>query len=218
MVALRKKEGMAGVGIYWCLVEMLYEEGGYMLHTEYENVGFELRVKPETIRRIVCTYELFSLDGEKFWSESALKRLEKRNSLSGKNKEIALEGWKRRKQYANALPTHSDRNALKERKGKESKEKEIVLPHGEIFAGCWDEWKKFRTEKHQKLTLSTIKKQLANLGARAEADACAVIQQSITNGWTGLFDVKTNLKPNNGKPNTNSAAVLPEGKHYGNKF
>lgn len=124
MMALRKKEGMNGVGIYWCVIEMLYEEGGYMLLTEYENIGFELRVKPEIVRRIVCNYELFQVDGEKFWSESLLQRLEDRNTKSGKAKESALEGWKRRKGDANALRTHCDGNAREERKGEEKKEEE----------------------------------------------------------------------------------------------
>jgi hypothetical protein len=124
MVALRMKEGMEGVGIYWCIVELLYEEGGFAMLLDCERIAFDLRVKVEKVKRVVINYELFRNDGQKFWSESCLKRIDLRNQKSGKARESAIEGWKRRKMDANASPTHSDSNAIKESKEKEKKEKE----------------------------------------------------------------------------------------------
>lgn len=122
MLALRKKEGMRGVGIYWCIVEMLYAEGGHLPHTEFENIAFELRVKPEIVRRVVCDYELFHVNGEKFWSDSVLKRIDERKLKSDKAKESANGRWNGGKQDAIALPPHSEGNAIKESKGNEKKE------------------------------------------------------------------------------------------------
>lgn len=124
MMALRMKEGMEGVGIYWCVVELLYEEGGYAMLSDCERIAFDLRVKIDRVRRVVINYELFRNDGTKFWSESCLRRITMRNAKSDKARESALEGWNKRRADANALNSQSDGNAIKERKVKEKKEKE----------------------------------------------------------------------------------------------
>jgi len=115
LIKVIMKMGMAGVGIYWCIVEMLYEEGGYLMRTEYERIAFELRTHIDSIAQLVESFNLFKYDDEKFWSNSVLNRINKRNLKSVKARESAKYRWP----DANALQTHSDRNAIKERKGKE---------------------------------------------------------------------------------------------------
>lgn len=58
----------------------------------------------------------------------------------------------------------------------------------------WADWEKYRKEKKQKLTPTSIKRQLAFLEAR-KTDHIAIINTSITNGWTGLFELKKPLPP-----------------------
>jgi hypothetical protein len=65
---------------------------------------------------------------------------------------------------------------------------------GEDVQKAWCEWEQYRKEKKQKLTPSTAKKQMAFLGGRAGPEAIAIINQSILNGWTGLFELKQNGK------------------------
>lgn len=60
------------------------------------------------------------------------------------------------------------------------------------FHSAWQEWFKYRKESGKKLRESTIKKQMQFLGARAESEAIAIINQSIEKGWTGLFEIKQN--------------------------
>ena len=87
-----------------------------------------------------------------------------------------------------------------EAKAKEKTEPES-LPHGELFANAWIEWKRFRKEKRQPLTQSSIKKQLEKLLEKTESEAVAMIQQSIFNGWTGIFDLKKDVKKSPGQKN-----------------
>lgn len=61
---------------------------------------------------------------------------------------------------------------------------------------AWQAWEQYRKEKKQKLTPSTAKKQMDFLGDRAGPEAIAIINQSILNGWTGLFELKQNGKQN----------------------
>jgi len=61
---------------------------------------------------------------------------------------------------------------------------------GEDVQSAWLEWEQYRKEKKQKLTPSTAKKQMQFLSGRPGSEAIAIINQSITNGWTGLFELK----------------------------
>lgn len=66
-----------------------------------------------------------------------------------------------------------------------------VLPEW-IPAAVWDEWLAFRREKRAPMPDTTVRKQLAQLEAwrRAGHDPVAIIQHSIMQGYTGLFEPK----------------------------
>jgi len=38
LVKVFMKYQLKGIGAYWCIIEMLYEEGGYLLRSEYERI------------------------------------------------------------------------------------------------------------------------------------------------------------------------------------
>lgn len=54
------------------------------------------------------------------------------------------------------------------------------------------EWIDYRKEIKKPLTVSTVKRQIAFL-KKFQKDHIAIIEQSITNGWRGLFPIKQNL-------------------------
>ena len=116
-------EGLSGIGLYWCLVEMLYEKNGYIALDYIPIIAFDLRTTEETVHRVIDNYELFCKNDTHFFSNSVLKRLEMRNEKSEKAKSSANARWNN----ANAMRTHSESNAIKENKikEKESKEKKI---------------------------------------------------------------------------------------------
>lgn len=63
----------------------------------------------------------------------------------------------------------------------------------------WAEWEEYRKQKKQKLTPLTVKRQIEFLSTR-QKDHTKIILASITNGWTGLFDLKVDKKGGFGKP------------------
>jgi len=66
-----------------------------------------------------------------------------------------------------------------------------LLPFGsDEFLNAWKEWVEYRKQKKQKLTPKSIERQLKELGGRPEKEAIAMIEQSIMNGWTGIFEIK----------------------------
>lgn len=85
----------------------------------------------------------------------------------------------------------------KERKGKgkvreKKKGVHIELPYdSENFTDAWNEWISYLKQKRKSPTNITIKKQLKQLSETNEKEAIEAIEQSIKNGWQGLFPKAT---------------------------
>ena len=118
------KHGMQGVGVYWCVVEMLYEEGGY-LPLEYERISFELRTEVRIIESVIRDFELFQFDENRFWSESVLERLQERCDRSEKARHSINKRWNKFSKHTNVIRTNNDSNTKKNSIVKNSIEKNI---------------------------------------------------------------------------------------------
>lgn len=91
LVKVLMRLGQAGKGVYWDLVEMLYEQGGYLSLAECESYAFALRTDCDLILKLVNDFELFQTDGTQFWSETCLERMKMRDA---KKEARALAGAK----------------------------------------------------------------------------------------------------------------------------
>lgn len=122
---LLQKYGMQGYGIFWAIVEDLYNNAN-ALPLDYECIAFDLRVEKETVQSVIHDFGLFVIENNQFGSLSVQKRLEERNLKSLKAQQSAFKRWNRgsnnNDSNANALQRQSDSNAIKESKEKESKE------------------------------------------------------------------------------------------------
>ncbi len=66
------------------------------------------------------------------------------------------------------------------------------------FLQAWEEWQSYRKQKRKTLTEISIKKQLEFLASIGVVDAIISINESIKNGYTGLFPVKQAARKNDG--------------------
>lgn len=123
---LIRKHGVIGYGIFWCIIEDLYNNAN-ALRTDYDGIAYDLRVDKETIKSIINDFDLFVFDDDIFGSLSVERRLNERSLKSAKARESALSRWNKNQEDANAMRTQCDSNAIKERKGKESIIKENIL-------------------------------------------------------------------------------------------
>ena len=117
---LIRKHGMQGYGVFWSIVEDLYNNAN-ALRMDYEGIAYDLRSDSDLVASVVNDFDLFIFNGDYFGSNSVQERLEQRNDKSAKARKSASYRW----ENANAIQTQSDSNAKKERKGKEIKGKEI---------------------------------------------------------------------------------------------
>ena len=110
LLKLQMEMGGQGLAIFWCLVEMLWENDGY-LPTDYDALAFNLRWATATeVERVVTMYGLFVHDDKErlFWSESALERIaqkKERLSVREKSARIAANARWNRLGNADAMPS-----------------------------------------------------------------------------------------------------------------
>ena len=110
------------------------------------------------------------------------------------------------KRDGNAMETtglhKQERKEIKEVKNKKAHICDVPekLQNIEGFSQAWEEWLTYRRERRLTVTPSCLNKQLKWLEAREKP--IDVINQSITNGWQGLFDLKEGFKSAAIKPNT----------------
>ena len=93
LVKVLMKLGHTGKGVYWDLVEMLYEQEGYLQLSECESYAFSLRTEVKIITSLINDIDLFKKDKDRFWSESILRRLEERKKKTKKAKDLAIKRW-----------------------------------------------------------------------------------------------------------------------------
>ena len=125
---LIRKHGMIGYGVFWAIVEDLYNNAN-ALRTDYDGIAYDLRMHSDIVKSVVNDFDLFEINGDYFGSSSVQARLDQRNEKSLSARKSASYRWGKKDEDANAMQTLSEGNAKKERKGKEIKGKEINNTH-----------------------------------------------------------------------------------------
>lgn len=148
ILAMRSVYGAEGYGWYWMIVEILREQADYKhkMTGKYwcDALAMQMQCDRSTVEQFVhdCIHEfdLFECDDAHFWSASLIRRMAKKEEKSKQAKEAAQKRWSNTntssERNTDAMRTHSECNAdamqLKERKGKEKKEKINTF-----FEECW---------------------------------------------------------------------------------
>ncbi len=138
LIAVLMKMGLSGIGLYWCLVEMLHEQGGY-LPKEYANHAFNIRCcSASDVEMLVEKFGLFEFDESKFWSNSGLRRIADQESKRESNRRAAKSRWKNADGMqtqcecnASAVQVHNGCNAINKKINKKiNKEINKYTPEG----------------------------------------------------------------------------------------
>lgn len=115
------EHGIEAVGAYWCIVEMLYEQNGY-LPLKYKSIAFELHIDTIVIQNIVLNFNLFENNGEVFWSNSVLARLNERKNISDARRGAVSNRWNSEKKIQ--MQYKSNTNVIQNDTNINKKEKE----------------------------------------------------------------------------------------------
>lgn len=90
---LIERKGAAAYGVYWYVLEELYESGGRMLFEEIESISNALCVRKDFVASVIKSFSLFQYDSDSFWSDEVIEQIEKRQKLKEKRKEAANKRW-----------------------------------------------------------------------------------------------------------------------------
>ena len=98
LVRLRMKQGAAGYGVYFMILERLREEADYMSAKDYNMIAFDLRVDAAIVKSVVEDFGLFTFtdDGKCFYSESFTRRMDIKDTLLRQRSEGGKIGMKNR--------------------------------------------------------------------------------------------------------------------------
>lgn len=200
---LIRRHGILGYGIFWAIIEDLYNNAN-ALRTDYEGIAFDLRVDIKIVKSVINDFDLFIIKDDFFGSFSVQRRLEERNAKSKKASDSANYRWNKSKDDANAMRTQCDGNAIKERKGKEIKEKEevkhnigekqkLVFPYNsERFMLLWNELVKM--PKWRKKPFEALQLTLHKLSEFDEEFVIELIENAITGNYQGIIFSNTKEK------------------------
>jgi hypothetical protein len=103
LIEVRMKHQMAGIGVYWCLVEMLHEGNGY-IETKPKLLAFQLQVDEQVINDVVeiC----FTIEDGKITSSRVKQNLKDREDKFKKKQEIGRQNVSKRwNKDTNTIPT-----------------------------------------------------------------------------------------------------------------
>jgi hypothetical protein len=142
LLKIRMKHHMAGVGVYWCLVEMLHEGNGF-IEMDTETIAYELQCEEQIVKDVIeiCFEYVEDMITCNRVIENLEFRQQKWEAKSQKGKEAADKRWEEyRKQKGNVSQTYTEpmgnlyqtytnpmpNYAIEKEKEKE-KDKEIVI-------------------------------------------------------------------------------------------
>jgi hypothetical protein len=128
---LIKKHGMTGYGIFWAIVEDLYNNAN-ALRTHYDDIAYDFRVDSETVKSVINDFGLFHIKNGFFGSASISRRIDARNEKSAKARESAFRRWGKNANASKKNANASKNDAIKERKGNKGKDsigkKHVFIP------------------------------------------------------------------------------------------
>lgn len=138
---LFRKEGMAGYGVWWRLLEMLGGVKEHRLQRDYEDIAFKMYHSDlaELIKRVVEDYGLFKTNKDYFWNSSFTAQMEDLNARYQKRAAAGSKGGKRKAELkqsqsnAVAMLPENDSNATidKIREEESRIDREDIFPSNE---------------------------------------------------------------------------------------
>lgn len=152
IMALLSKYGVLGYGRFWIVLEMLRDQKDYQLRRHgwiVSALALAMQCSEEEAEEFVedciVKFELFICDGEVFWSESLIRRMEikddkkKKRAEAGQRGAVARWGEKVEKEEENSttitLPCDGDSNTMRlpcDTNAKNSKEEESKVKEKKV--------------------------------------------------------------------------------------
>ena len=105
---LMMEMGMEGIGLYWCVVEDLYMEGGHLPMSAIKTISWKYRIDEKKVDSVIREFDLFTIENGSFTSNSVLRRLEKVSEISEKRKQAIKKRWDKLTKDSNEIQMNNN--------------------------------------------------------------------------------------------------------------
>jgi len=206
IMKLRRILGLEGYAIYFMLLETLRDQTDFKFPiASIPELEFEFRTSKEKIMSVVNDFDLFTIDGNVFYSIQQVAYLQPYLQRTEQARLAAVTRWNKAKSMQKQCVSIANDYAKRgeERKGEKKREekkigekRKIVMPfHSEKFHEKWELWKEYRKEAHNFSYKSIISEQaaimkLVKLADGLETVAIDIIVQSIAEKWKGFYKLQ----------------------------
>ena len=93
IIKLRAKLSYEGYGIFWALLELLFNEENKLCISDYETLAFGLQCDPKILKQVIEDFDLFVIEENCFYSKRLHRHIEDINNKSTKAKESINKRW-----------------------------------------------------------------------------------------------------------------------------
>ena len=107
VIKMRSKLGIESYGIFWAVLELLFNEENKLCIDDYNALAFSLQCEPGVLKQVIEDFDLFIIEDGCFYSKRLNEHIEEINNKSSKAKQNAKKRWGN----ATAVRPHSDCNA-----------------------------------------------------------------------------------------------------------
>lgn len=92
------KHGAVGIGVYWIIVEMLYQNGGELPLDIARNISVAYFTDFKVVESVINDFDLFENDGNVFWSVRIRQAIDNTKKVSDARKAAARQRWSRKQE------------------------------------------------------------------------------------------------------------------------
>ena len=94
IIKMRSKLGIASYGVFWALLELLFNEENKLCLDDYDALAYSLQCDTELLRQVIEDFDLFVIEDKCFYSKRLNEHIENINNKSIKAKESVNKRWK----------------------------------------------------------------------------------------------------------------------------
>ncbi len=92
------KHGAVGIGVYWIIVEMLYQNGGELPLDIARNISVAYFTDFKVVESVIMDFDLFENDGNVFWSVRIRQTIDNTKKVSDARKAASRQRWSRKQE------------------------------------------------------------------------------------------------------------------------
>lgn len=92
------KHGAVGIGVYWIIVEMLYQNGGELPLDIARNISVAYFTDFKVVESVINDFDLFENDGNVFWSVRIRQAIDNTKKVSDARKAASRQRWSRKQE------------------------------------------------------------------------------------------------------------------------